>query len=273
MGREAAEKIWGRLEIVGDIALIRVPFNTDPLILKPVAERLLRELPYIRSVWAGLPGVNGAYRLRPYVHLAGEERSETIYREHGCRFRVDIRRVYVSPALNYEHRRIAGLVRPGEVVTNMFAGAGFFSIIIARYSDPRRVYSIDINPDAYRYMLVNAGLNKVEGIVVPILGDAARIAYGILTDSSDRVLMPYPELALRYLKYAVHVLRGGRGFIHVYLHVDAGRGVDPLRYAAAKVLDGLDRVGAWGRVVGSRVVRTIAPRKYQVVVDLFVEYS
>lgn len=271
LGPTKARLIWGRVEIIGDIAVIRVPFGMRPEELRPLAERLLSEFSYIKSVWAGLPGISGAYRLRPYVHLAGEKRSTTIYKEHGCLFKVDITRVYVSPALNYEHRRIAELVKPGEIVTNMFAGAGFFSIITARYSRPKKVYSIDINPDAYIFMVDNIRLNKVENVVEPILGDAAKIIEEKLSDTSDRVLMPYPEIALDYLKYALIALRKGKGWIHVYLHIDAGKKEDPIDKARIIVLDRLIQLGYIGNVVSGRIVRTIAPRKYQVVLDVLIK--
>jgi tRNA (guanine37-N1)-methyltransferase len=272
LGEEIARRLWGRIEIIGDIAVIRVPFNMDPYVLKPLAERILEELKYVKSVWAGLPGVSGPYRLRKYVYLAGEKRSETIYKEHGCLFKLNITKVYVSPALNYEHIRIARLVREGEVVTNMFAGAGFFSIIIAKHAKPRRVYSIDINPDAYHYMVENIRLNKVEDIVVPILGDAAKVIEEKLVNTSDRVLMPYPELALDYLIYAVKALRDQRGFIHVYLHIRSGKGEDPLGIGEDMVIDRLKSIGLDKVVVsGKRIVRTVSPRTYQIVLDVYVE--
>ncbi len=271
LGEEYARKLWGRLEIIGDIAVIRVPFDINPEDLKPLAERILVELPYVKSVWAGLPGVKGAYRLRPYIHLAGEKRSVTIYREHGCSFKIDITKVYVSPTLNYEHKRIAELVKPGEVVVNMFAGAGFFSIIIAKKVKHVKVYSIDINPDAYHYMVENIRLNKVEEQVIPLLGDAAEIIKEKLVNTSDRVLMPYPELALDYLEYALMALRGRRGIIHVYLHVDAPKNTDPLLVAEEKIREKLYSLNVKNIIVhNKRIVRTIAPRKYQVVIDVEV---
>ena len=270
LGEEKASLIWGRIEIIGDIAIIRIPFGIEPEELKPLAERILQEFKYIKSVWGGLPGVSGPYRLRPYVHLAGEERSETIYREHGCLFKIDITKVYVSPTLNYEHRRIASLVRPGEIITNMFAGAGFFSIIAAKLSRPKKVYSIDINPDAYHYMVENVRLNKVENIVEPILGDAAEIIMEKLRNTSDRVLMPYPELALDYLKYAVQALRG-EGWIHIYLHVEADKDENPYDKAREIVEEKLGILVKKYRFGTIRKVRTVKPRTYQIVVDAYVE--
>lgn len=270
LGEELAREIWSRMEILGDILIIRIPYNIDPCVLKPLAERLLIELPYLKSVWGGFPGVKGDYRLRQYIHLAGEKRSETIYKEHGCRFKIDFTKVYVSPTLSYEHIRIAKLVEPGEVVVNMFAGAGFFSIIIAKYSKPKTVYSIDINPDAYTYMVENIKLNKVENIVIPILGDAARVIEEELHDSSNRVLMPYPDIALDYLIYAVKAIRD-KGWIHIYLHIDAAKGEDPVKKAEEIVSNKLCEISVKNYLFkNGRVVRPIGPRKYQIVLDTYI---
>jgi len=269
-GEDLSNKIWKRIEIIGDIAVIRVPFWLKPDDLKPLANAILERIPYVKSVWAGLPGVAGEYRLRKYVHLAGEPRSETIYREHGCSFKLDITKTYVSPRLNYEHGRIARLVRKGEVVTNMFAGVGLFSIIIAKKASPRKVYSIDINPWAYKYMVENIYLNKVDNIVVPLLGDAAKVIEEKLVNTSDRVLMPLPEVALEYLKYAIMALKNREGIVHVYLHIDAAKNEDPYEKAEIKVLDRLKELCVYGKVVFKRKVRMIGPRKYQIVLDVMV---
>jgi len=269
-GADAAEKFWKRIEVIGDIAVIRKPFDVELEELRPLALALLRRLPYVKSVWATWSPVEGDYRLREFRHLAGEERSETLYREHGCVFRVDIRRVYLSPRLNFEHMRIARLVEPGETVINMYAGAGLFSFIMARHAEPRRVYSIDINPDAYRYMVENIRLNRVEDRVVAMLGDASRIVPERLRGVADRVLMPLPERALDHLPAALAGLRGGAGFLHVYLHVDTPRGVDPRRRAEEILTERLAGLGVKARILFSRVVRTVGPRKSQVVVDVEV---
>lgn len=272
LGGEKARLVWSRIDIIGDIAVIKRPFTggVDLEDLKRVAAELVRRLPYIKSVWLAYSPVEGPYKTREFIHLAGEPRSETVYVEHGCRFRVDIRRVFITPRLNYEHIRIARLVEPGEVVVNMFAGAGLFSIIAACKSRPRTVYSIDVNPDAYRFMVENVRLNRVEDVVVPILGDAARVVEERLVRVADRVLMPLPELALEYLPYAVKALRG-RGTVHVYLHVHYPRGTDPLKTSERLVGEALKALGVRYKVVGSRRVRPVGPRTLQTVVDVVVE--
>ncbi|MGC8953120.1 MAG: class I SAM-dependent methyltransferase [Desulfurococcus sp.] len=269
LGEGVAEKVWRRVEFIGDLALIRTPLDMSPEELKPLALEILKRFNFVKSVWAAIPGVEGPYRLRKHVLLAGEDRSETLYREHGCVFKVDINKVYISPSLNYEHYRIAKLVAPGETVSNMFAGAGLFSIIIARYAKPRKVYSIDINPYAYHYMVENVRLNHVEDVVEPILGDAGEVVNSRLTNTSDRVLMPYPELALDYLDKALMALRDGRGWIHVYLHVKTAKGEHYLTKAEQLVAEKLASLGVRNYDISSkRKIRNVGPRTHQVVVDI-----
>jgi len=274
LGEDKGSQVWSRIEIIGDIALIKKPLTSDSITiedLRILAQALLEKLPYVKSVWAAVSPVEGSFKTRRFIHLAGEERTETIYREHGCKFLVDIAKVFITPRLSYEHRRIASLVRPGETVVNMFAGAGLFSIIIACHSSPRKVYSIDINPEAYKYMVENIRLNKVENIVVPILGDAAKIVEERLRGVATRVLMPLPELALDYLPYAIDAIKR-RGVIHAYLHVYTPKGGDPLEESKNLVANRLEELGVRSyRVLGARRVRSVGPRKLQTVVDVEVE--
>ncbi|MCX8195595.1 MAG: class I SAM-dependent methyltransferase family protein [Acidilobaceae archaeon] len=255
---------WSRVEIVGDIAIIKRPFGS-PLKeeYRRAAEEILKRAPHVKSVWLAATPVAGVHKVRQYEHLAGEKRSETIYREHGCSFKLDITKVFVSPRLNYEHLRVAKLVREGEAVVNMFAGVGVFSIVIAKKAKPSVVHSIDINEEAYRYMLENVRLNRVEGIVIPHLGDAAKVIEEKLVGVADRVLMPLPDLALDYLPHALLALRG-RGYLHLYLHAHSEE------EAARAAMERLGELGRRARLLGHREVRSVGPRLLQVAVDVEV---
>ncbi len=266
LGEEVGRKVWGRVEIIGDIAVIKKPPGIDLETLKILANELVRRLRYVKSVWAAVTPVTGTYRVREYVHLAGEERSETIYREHGCVFKVDIREVYISPVLNYEHIRIARKVARGEYVINMFAGAGLFSIIIAKHASPSKVISIDINPRAYRLMVENIRLNKVEGVVEAVLGDACELVKRY-RGMADRVLMPLPELSVKCLPQAVEALKD-KGVVHVYEFVTAMSRKEAVVEAKKIFGDALNELNVTYDFEESRVVRSVGPRYYQVVLDI-----
>jgi tRNA (guanine37-N1)-methyltransferase len=270
LGEDIAKKLWGRLEIIGDIAILRKPPDVELEVLRPLAEEIIRRLPYVRSVWAAITPVVGEYRIREFAYLAGEKRSTTIYKEHGCVFKVDIRTVYISPALNYEHGRIARLVKPGEFVVNMFAGAGLFSIIIAKLARPHKVVSIDINPNAYQLMVENIKLNKVEGVVEPLLGDAREVVRKCCIERADRVLMPLPELAIEYLPDAILALKK-EGMVHVYYFISAGRRDEALMSAERIFVDKLKTLGVEWEFASGRVVRSVGPRYYQVVLDIRIK--
>jgi len=262
------EEVWSRIDVVGDIALIHRKFNYPIDKLKVLGQALLERMPGIKSVWAVEPGTKPPYVLRDLIHLAGERRTETVYREHGCEYLVDLSKVFLVPRLSGEHLRVAKLVEPWEVVFNMFAGAGLFSILIAKMKGAK-VYSVDINEYAYKYMVENIRRNKVEGLVVPILGDAASVSLW-LRGGVDRVLMPLPELVPDYLDFALLALRYP-GKLHMYLHVLVKRGERP-RDAAKRV--GVPLVAkrcSSFEVERVRLVRTVGPRVAQVVLDLTLE--
>jgi len=273
LGEEKANLVWSSLDIVGDIAVIRKPPSIEIEDLMILAEEMLKKLKWLKSVWAAISPSEGSYRLRRLEWLAGEKRTETLYREHGCVFKVDIARVYISPRLSYEHIRIARLVKPGENIINMFAGAGLFSIIIARFAKPARVISIDINEDAYRFMLENIELNKVQGIVIPIKGDALEII-DRYSNNVQRVLIPLPELALKAFPKALRAI-DREGYIHVYEFAKARNKLEALEQVEKTYREAIEsnRDVAKYSIEGRRIVRSVGPRKYQVVLDVWVKRS
>jgi len=146
------QDIWKRIEIVGDIVIIGIPFNKRSEDLIEIANEILLTFPYIKSVWGRYRDISGTYRLSTYVYLAGEKRSETIYKEHKCKYFLDFTKVFFSEKLSYEHLRVARQVKRGEIIINMFSGFGPFSILSAVLGKPKVIYSIDANPYAYWYI-------------------------------------------------------------------------------------------------------------------------
>ena len=129
---------------------------------------------------------------------------------------VDVEKCYFSPRLSTERARIADLVEDGEVVLNMFAGVGPYSITIAKRKKSE-VYSNELNETAYRLHLENNRLNKVEARVRMLNLDAMSLPEHIRT-RFDRILMPHPSQSNRFLAAARGLLKDG-GWIHYYRHV------------------------------------------------------
>jgi tRNA (guanine37-N1)-methyltransferase len=263
-------KVYNSYDLVGDIAVIKVP-NDDYENAKKAAEAIMKLYPRkVKSVFMQTSAVQGDFRVRQLKFLAGENRTLTAHKEHGCLFRVDVEKCYLSPRLLLEHQRIPCLVVDGEVVVNMFSGVGCFSILIAKKAAASKVYSIDINPTAYECMQENVLKNQVNNNVVPMLGDSKDIIQSQLQGIADRVLMPLPELALEYLPYAIMALKPSGGWIHYFDFQHAAKDEDPLDKTRKKVSERLDALGISYRLGFARVIRSTGPHWYQTVLDFHV---
>ena len=202
------------------------------------------------------------FRNRDLEIIYGENNTETTYKEYGCIFRLDIKKVFFSPRLSYERLRIADMVKAEETILNMFSGVGTFSIIIAKKNCNVRIFSIDINPDAYMYMLENVRLNHLEKNVIPILGDAKKIILNSdFFDQVDRVIMPLPDFAYKFLDVAIKTLKEG-GTLHYYdVASDSNlEAIDKIKKEAKKFKRHVE-------IKDSRIVRSVGKRKYHIVID------
>lgn len=268
-GVDELGKAIGGIDIIGDLAVIKLPREWEDQ-GHQIGERILQRLGHVEGVFRQTSPASRVERIRDMEWLAGKKETQTTYREHGCIFRLDLTKVYFSPRLSNERMRIAGLVAKGEVLVNMFAGVGTFSIVVARKAVPRCVYSIDMNPEAFRYMTENVKLNGVDEVIIPILGDAKEAVAG-LRGVADRVLMPLPELAYDYLPYGLQCLKG-TGWVHVYVHQRAGSRGSAMEAVEKKVGDNIRELETVSlRSISTRIVRSIGKRTYQVVADAEVE--
>ena len=270
-------KVVKSYDIIGDTILIRVHSDLESK-RGIIAEALHKIYPHVRSI-AAVPlyaHTDRVYRTRDLEVIWGDEDMETTHKENGCLFKVNPKRVFFSPRLSYERMRVASKVMAGETIINMFSGVGCFSIIIARMQPQTKIYSIDVNPYAYEYMEENVRLNRLEGRVIPILGDVREeLKKSGLEGVADRVLMPLPEEAHSFLPLAVRALKldkeGAGGVIHYY-DVSTGRKDDDLFVMPIKRVRGIIS-SVFGdslrlKIEEKRIVRSVAPRRYHVVLDL-----
>lgn len=82
--------------------------------------------------------------------------------------------------------------------------------------------------------------------------------------------MPLPERAFQYLGYAIMALRPGEGWVHYYDKISVGRDEDPIEKVENRVSRKMVDLGLDFEVSFGRVVRTVGPRRFQVVLDVLV---
>ncbi|MBU4534702.1 MAG: class I SAM-dependent methyltransferase family protein [Euryarchaeota archaeon] len=217
-----------------------------------------------------IPGVNTVVKVgningktrKPDVKLLHGNQTETIHKENKCFFKLDVSRVMWSKGNTVERMRIARLVEEGEIVVDMFAGIGYFSVPVAVHSNLKKLYSIEINPEAFYYLNENIILNKIESKVETFLGDSMDMAPYL---SADRVLMGYIGNTQDYLKPAMDCVKGG-GVIHYHETV-------PEKIMSKRPIERIEKAAGERNVgiIRQRIIKKYSPGVVHVVVDAKIE--
>lgn len=251
--RKSAEEMLGfhpSYEVIGDICILK--HDSD----KKIAKAILETHKNIKVMLRPLSRVTGTFRTKNYRVVAGEKRTETVYRENGCVFLVDVEKAYFSPRLANERARVTSLVSPDEVVLDMFAGVGCFAVQVAKKAE--KVIAVDVNPHAVEYMKKNVELNKAWNVEV-LEGDVRKLAGKL--EKVDRVIMDFPTGASGFLGCAVDALKE-RGVIHYYDICSEGE----IEGLAKKVAGRIKNAKVWS--IEKRKIRPYAPYQYNVVLDV-----
>jgi tRNA (guanine37-N1)-methyltransferase len=261
--RDVVPLVSKSFDIIGDIAIIEL-FPSAEQYERTIAEALTQVHKNVRTVYSKAGPIADSLRLRPLHLVLGENRSETIHKEHGCRFKVDVSKAFFSPRLSSEHKRIADQVAPDESVVDMFAGVGPFSILIAKRLDRVKIHAIDANPEATKLIEENAKLNRVQDKITVWSGDAHKVVSKNLSGVADRVIMNHPSKAKNFLEDVAQAIKPSGGTVHYYTFAD---GEDCESKAREELNSGLTNSQWEVEKTTTHRVRGIAPMKWQVVVD------
>lgn len=246
---ELRSKLPASFDTIGSIAVVKMEDEVTPYAAQ-IGEAILATQKAIKTVCVD-SGVVNEFRTRAVKIVAGDKNTETLHKEYGLTFKVDVARAFFSPRLATERQVVAKQVKPGDVVIDMFAGIGPFSIIIARTSSPKVVYAIDLNPDAVELLKENIELNKAIA-VRPILGDARKEISSL--EKADHVIMNLPHDARNYIQEAIGALKNG-GIIHYYEIMAEGE----VRQRLDEIADAARKEGKIMLELGRREIKTYSP--------------
>lgn len=176
------------------------------------AKKILAGRPSAHTALFATSPVEGEFRTRTFKVLAGKDTTETVYREYGKKMIVDLSEAYFSARLSNERQRLLSLVKDGEMILDMFAGVGPFSVMLSEKA--KIIFSNDINPNAVYLMQKNIRINHLKN-VVPMMGDAEHLPITLRNFKFDRIIMNLPFDACRFLN-AAEKLCGSKTVIHLY---------------------------------------------------------
>jgi tRNA (guanine37-N1)-methyltransferase len=258
-------KVPQAFDIIGDIVVIDIPLQLKAY-HNVIGEALLQIQKNVKTVLAKTGDISGVFRVRDYDFIAGEHKTQTVHREFGCQYHVDVAKAYFSPRLSTEHERVASLVQTGETVVDLFAGVGPFCVLIGKKNPAAKVYAVDLNPAAVELLKVNVRVNRVENRVFPLLADAREIAATRLKGAADRVIMNLPETAIDFVDAACNAIKPEGGIAHFYSFVRAPDQIENLQERFSELVKKNNRKVE--SFLYAKSIRETAPFESQVVLDV-----
>lgn len=247
-------------ELLGDVLILKLDKELKPH-EKEVA-KVYSEVLGAETVLEDKGGIIDEYR-EPQVRVLLGERTETVHKENGVFFKLDAQEVMFSSGNIDERIRMATICEKDDIVVDMFAGIGYFSIPMAVHCKPAEIYSIEINPVAFGYLCDNVRTNEVTEIICPILGDCLEVApEGLAT----RVVMGYLSDGERYLPKAMRII-GDEGIIHYHENCP-----NELLWERPKstVEEAARKEGREATMINRKTIKSFAPGVSHVVLDIKV---
>lgn len=264
-------------EVVGDIAILEIP---GELLGKKeiMANAVLAVQKNVKVVLNKTGEVEGIFRVPKMEVIVSMPRefasvpkkfipkalTETVHRESGCRYKIDVSKAYFSARLSGEREKIASQVKNGEKILCLFAGVGPFAILPAKRKNVK-VTAIEINPNAVKYLRENIEMNKVADKVEAIPGDVAEVLPK-LRGKFDRIIMPAPKNAADFLELALTKAKKG-AIIHLYTFAQ----IEEIGALPELIKARCKAAGKKVEIIDVRKAGEVGPYNYRMAVDINVK--
>ena len=174
---------------------------------KEIAQEILKIFPRIKTICNKKAGIKGKFR-KPSIEILAGKNTEAITKENNCLYKFDVKKLMFAKGNINERIRIAKQAKPHEIVVDMFAGIGYFTILLAK-SVARKIYSIELNPEAFKYLKENLKLNKIENKVEAINTDCKKEIAKLKKRGvkADRIVMGYLPPPRQYIPDAIKIAK------------------------------------------------------------------
>ncbi|MBY9003178.1 MAG: class I SAM-dependent methyltransferase family protein [Candidatus Lokiarchaeota archaeon] len=266
---ESELKILPRgFQLLGKVMILKL----NPQLIKNkdiIAQKCMELLPSVKSVYLNKGKIEGTFRKPNNIeYLAGENNSLIKHKEHEVVYSFDFTKIMFSQGNLSERKYLATLVKDGEVIVDMFAGIGYFSLPIGKHSKPRQIYSIELNPEAYNYLVENIKLNHLEDVIIPINGDCKKEVIKLSNSGikAHRVIMGVFPAPINYVKEALLVARDD-GTIYHYEGVIEKENYMTLFDDFRKIAE-VEGLGC--KLLEKRFVKSYGPHVYHTVLDILI---
>ena len=252
--RDIFFKTPDKWEKIGNVVILQ-DFGADEFIMPLIGEVYARVLK--AKTVAIQQKISGEFRENKIKIIWGKD-AVTTHVENGIKYNLDLSKLMFSSGNIEERIRMSRINMANEVVVDMFAGIGYFTLP-AQKAGALRIYACEKNPVAYYYLIKNIKANRADK-VIGLYGDNRRVCP---SNIADRIIMGYFD-TLKFFTYALNYLKEEGGIIH-YHDLVRDKNPDPL---IQKLKDIAHTQGYEIRHHEKRIVKSYAPRVWHMVFDL-----
>ncbi len=256
LSKEELSLLPSSYQRIGDITILNLKPDLQKY-EKDIGNIVLKNVPKTETVCARTGFIKDTYREPQLKVIAGKKLTKTIHKENGITYNIDVNNIMFSKGNLTERKRIISQVEKGEIIIDMFAGIGYFSLGLGKFSKANKICAIEINPNAFKFLEENIKTNKIKNIIpiygdcilkIPKLGKADRILMGLLPTSKD---------------YLLDAMKAARPNTIIHYHT-TGKKSDNL-FEDVKIAAEISGLNA--KLLKQKKVKSYAPRVYHYVLD------
>ena len=285
---EIAKEIPAKIELLDDVAIIPTEAFSSCSVWRKVFA--LGERSTELCIWRIISEHTGSRRVvlanRVDPGKMRESQAQVVYPRTGEKtcvvkvkqnqiiYRFDITKCMFSSGNITEKQRVARFSCHNEVVVDMFAGIGYFTLPYLVHAKAAHVHACEWNPNAVTALRDNLKLNKVEEKCTVHVGDNKETCKSLYA-TADRVnlgLIPSSESAW---ETALRLLKPSGGWLHIHENVDKGGVHEWKKYLLSRLHDLSSRSGFDWRITCKHIerVKSYAPKLLHVVADIHCTQS
>ena len=208
--------------------------------------------------------VTGRIRKSGVKMLLGDD-DWVVRRENGVDYGYHVTKCMFSAGNVNERRRMGEIVRRGEVIVDLFAGIGYYSLPILVHSEVEHVHCCEWNNDAVESLEWSLERNNVSSLCTVHRGDNRETSKSI-GKVADRIIMGLLPTSERSFEAAMGVLSDSGGVIHVHGLAKPNEYSEWAEGVMTEICN--YREGSSVRKIAVNRVKSYAPRWDHVVLDL-----
>lgn len=253
---------------IGDIIILNI--HEELIKFKGIIGKEVLEMFGVRSVCLKTGEIKGEFREPQIEVISGSKNTETIIKENNCLYKFDVRKLMFAKGNVNERIRIAKLVKKNEVIVDMFAGLGYFSIPIGKLSKAKKLFSIELNPNAFNALEENIKINKIK-IIEAIHGDNKKVVENLAEEGikADRILMGYLPPPVDFLPFAMKIVKSGT-ILHYEDLIRTDFKKEDIDKAMNCINNEAEKVGLRAKLLMAKKVKSYGPKKDHYVLDVLL---